>query len=444
MTQKTDVVRPKIVVVGGGFGGINTVRALKNTPVDIILVDRHNFHLFQPLLYQVATAELEAAGIAFPLRAIFRKQKNVTVGLSKVLNIDLSRNKVQFARGEISYDYLLIATGVRQSYYGNDHFQSFAPGLKSLTDAAEIRRRILLAFEAAEFEADEPARRAKLTFIVVGGGPTGVEMTGAIRDVATRTLPEEFHYIDSTTARVLLIHGGSRLLPMMPESLSERTKSDLEGMGAEIRLNSRVTEVTAEGVWMGQEFVAAENVFWAAGVEGQPLVHHLGVELDRAGRIIVDTDLSIPGHPNVFVAGDAAHALDAKTGELVPGVAQGAIQMGQFVAKVIKQDIESDATKARPAFSYVDKGSMAAIGRGKAVASVGRLNIGGFLGFMAWSMLHLMFLVGFGRKVIVAFGWALNYVTNERQARLILGDSDLNLRQAQLGTLIGEQKEDIK
>ncbi len=301
-----------------------------------------------------------------------------------------------------------------------------------------------MAFEQAEFEADEAARQAKLTFVVVGGGPTGVELTGAIRDVAGRALPEDFRNIDSSTARVLLIHGGDRLLPMMPEDLSRKVQRDLEAMGAEIRLNSRVTDVTAHSVQVGDEFVAANNVFWAAGVEGQSFIHSMGVELDRAGRVVVGSDMAVPGHPEVFVIGDAAHAPDAKTGEQVPGVAQGAIQTGSFVAQIIATEVAAGSAQERPTFSYFDKGSMAAVGRGKAVAAVGKIHLSGFLGFLSWSMLHLLFLVGFGRKVVVAWGWMINYITQERQARLIMGDSALNLQQAKIGTPTSRQEPDTE
>jgi NADH dehydrogenase len=425
--QQTGKQKPKVIVIGGGFGGINVVRGLRDAAVDIGLIDRQNHHLFQPLLYQVATAELEPAGIASPIRHMLSSQKNVTVGLAPVMSVDLSRKALIFKGGEMTYDYLVIATGVETTYFGRDEFKAFAPGLKSIADAQEIRRRILTAYEEAEWEADEAARREKLTFVIVGGGPTGVELAGAIMDAATNTLPKDFRRIDTTTTRVILLDGGDRLARVMPEAASQRIHHDLEEMGVEIHLHTRVSSVDKHGVMVGEERIAAENVFWAAGVQGVPLAKTLGVELDRAGRIIVNADMSIPGNHNVFVIGDAALAPDAKTGKPVPGVAQGAIQTGKFVAKVIKNDLNGTPVSQRPAFSYYDKGSMAAIGRGKAVTTVGNRYVGGFLGFLAWNALHAAFLVGFRSKLFVTLVWIGNYLRNERPARLIIGDSELHI-----------------
>lgn len=429
---------PKIIVIGGGFAGLNAVKGLKNAPVDITLVDRRNYHVFQPLLYQVATAELEPASIAAPIRSILSKQKNVSVGLGEVHGVDLARKRIQMPRGELSYDYLIIAIGVQQSYFGHDEYRSLAPGLKTTDDALEIRRRLLLAFEAAEWEGDEAARRAKLTFVVVGGGPTGVELSGAIMDVATRSLPRDFRRIDTTTTRVILVQGAARLLPGMPEELSQKVQRDLEEAGVEVRLHSRVTQVTDAGVKVGDQQISANNVFWAAGVHGQPLAQTLGVELDRAGRVIVGPDLSIPGHPEVFVIGDAAHAIDAKTGQPVPGVAQGAIQTGKFVAEIIHLDLEGVKPANRPTFSYFDKGSMAIVGRGKAVAAVGKLHLSGFLGWVSWIFLHVLFLISFRRKFVVMTEWVRSYLFGQRYARLITGDQQLDLKEVIEGELIDE------
>lgn len=431
---------PKVLVIGGGFGGLNVVKGLKNAPVDITLVDRRNHHVFQPLLYQVATAELEPANIAAPIRSILAKQANVAVGLAEVRGVDLARKVVLLPRGEMAYDYLVIASGVQQSYFGHDEYRPLAPGLKTIDDALEIRRRILLAFEAAEWEADPEARSAKLTFVIVGGGPTGVELSGAIMDVATRSLPKEFRHIDTRTARVILVQGGGRLLPAMPADLSEKAQRDLEKSGVEVRLNSYVTAVTEEGVKVGEEQIAATNVFWAAGVHGQPLVETLGVDLDRASRIVVGPDLSIPGHPQVFAIGDAAYAIDAKTGQPVPGMAQGAIQTGKFVAEIIRCDMQDVAPQERPAFSYTDKGSMAIVGRGKAVAAMGRLHLSGFVGWLSWGGLHVLFLVGFRRKFVTATEWVRSYLFGQRYARLITGDQRLELKDAVGGDLIGEDE----
>ncbi|MEA3337211.1 MAG: NAD(P)/FAD-dependent oxidoreductase [Chloroflexota bacterium] len=425
----------KVIVIGGGFAGLNVVKGLKKAPVDITLVDRRNHHVFQPLLYQVATAELEPASIGAPIRSILSEQQNATVGLAEVQGVDLARKVILLPRGEIAYDYLVIATGVQQSYFGHDEYRPLAPGLKTMDDALEIRRRLLLAFEAAEWEGDAAARRAKLTFVIVGGGPTGVELSGAIMDVATRSLPKEFRHIDTTTARVILVQGAERLLPAMPEDLSAKVWRDLEAAGVEVRLHSYVTEVTEDGVRVGDEHIAASNVFWAAGVRGQLLAETLGVELDRAGRVVVGPDLSIVGYPEVFVIGDAAHAIDAKTGEPVPGVAQGAIQTGKFVAEIIGRDLRGVAPAERPAFSYFDKGSMAMVGRGKAVASVGRLHLSGFLGWMSWIFLHVMFLVGFRRKFVTMTEWVRSYLFGQRYARLIMGDQQLDVKDVVKGTL---------
>ena len=426
----------RVVVIGGGFGGINVAKGLSHSPASVVLVDRRNFHLFQPLLYQVATAELEPSNIAAPLRQIFAKQKNVDIALGDITSINLDQKTVEFDGGECSYDYLVIATGMRQSYYGHDEYEQFAPGLKSIDDALEVRRRVLLAFEEAEWEESEEARRAKLTFVVVGGGPTGVELAGAITDVAKETLHREFHRVQPSTARVILVDGGQRLVPAMPEDLSQKVHDVLDRMGVEIRLDSRVTGVDETGVALETERIDSENVFWAAGVQGQAVAKTLGVELDRAGRIVVGPDMSIPNHPEVFVVGDAAAATDATTNKPVPGLAQGAIQSGRFVAKIIANEIAGKQTP-RPAFSYYDKGSMAMIGRGNAVAAIGNRHFGGFLGWISWLLVHVMFLVGFGNKLLVLSEWFWNFTLYKRRAWLITSNPTVNikkLRQPTFGT----------
>jgi NADH dehydrogenase len=431
--------RPRVIVVGGGFGGLEVVRGLKRAPVDVTLIDHRNYHLFQPLLYQVATAELAPSDVAAPLRKILRSQKNVQVVLARVEGVDLERKLVKGPRAEASYDYLVLATGATQSYFGHDEYRAFAPGLKTMDDAIEIRRRVLLAFEEAEWEADDASRRAKLTFVVVGGGPTGVELAGAIMETASRSLPKDFRFVDTRTARVILVEGSGRLLKATPEAMGERARHDLEKMGVELWLNMRVTSVDADGVVIGERRVPAENVFWAAGVRGQSVVGALGVDLDRAGRVIVGPDMSIPGHPEAFVIGDAAHAIDSKTGEPVPGVAQGAIQAGRFVAEIIRRDLQGVDPQNRPAFSYRDKGSMATIGRGRAVVSVGRIHFGGFLGWLAWGGLHILFLVGFQTKVFVFLSWLRNYFFADRRVRLITGDPQAKIKQPRGATLLGRQ-----
>ena len=434
-------MHPEVIVIGGGFGGINVVKGLKDAPVNITLVDKHNYHLFQPLLYQVATAELAPEDIAAPLRQVVKRQKNVTVAMIELLGVDLERKTVRGRMGEKRYDYLVLATGVRPAYYGHDEYKQFAPGLKDLNDAVEIRRRILMAFEEAEFEEDELSRQGKLTFVIVGGGPTGVELSGAIIETATRTLPKEFRHIDTRTARVILVQGGDRLLPGMPAAMGERALRDLEAMGVEIRLNSRVTEVDGQGVKIGDERAPAENVIWAAGVHGQPLVETLGVELDRIGRVRVGPDLSLPDHPDVFVIGDAAQAIDANTGQPTPGVAQGAIQMGQLVAKIIQAEVEEDRSFGRPAFQYKDKGSMATIGRGKAVTSIGSRTLGGFLGWLAWGAVHMFFLVSFRSRFSVIMEWFWNYVSGERRSRLIHGNPVMHVKVVRGVKLFGGKDE---
>ena len=421
--------RPEVLIVGGGFAGLNVAQGLKNAPVSVLLIDKHNYHLFQPLLYQVATAVLSEDNIAAPIRKVLRRQQNATVALAELGGVDLKRKVVMGPRGERRYDYLILATGVEPSYFGHDEFKPLAPGLKNLDDAIEIRRRILLAFEEAEFEADAASRQGKLTFVVVGGGPTGVELAGSILETATQTIPTEFRHVDTRTARVILVEGGDRLLKALPEGMGTRAQRDLEAMGVDIRLNSYVTSVDAEGVMIGDERVSAENVLWAAGVQGAPISQTLGVELDRAGRVVVGTDLSVPGHPEVFVIGDAAHAIDAKTDQPVPGVAQGAIQMGRFVADIISCEVQGADHSGRPAFSYRDKGSMATIGRGKAVASIKGRTLGGLLGWLGWGLIHIMFLVGFRTKVEVMVEWFWNYLAHERGSRLITGDPEVKIKE---------------
>ena len=427
MNPKTEK-RPEVIIIGGGFGGLNAAQGLKNAPVKVNLIDKHNYHLFQPLLYQLATAVVSPNNIASPIRKVPRSQKNASVLLAEVDGVDLERKIVYGPRAEKHYDYLVLAMGVTQSYFGHDEFKPNAPGLKTLDDAIEIQRRILIAFEEAEYEADKASRQGKLTFVIVGGGPTGVELAGAVKETATQTLPREFRNIDTRTARVILVEGGNRLLGGMPEAMGERAQSDLKSMGIEVRLNSYVTSVDAEGVKIGDERVPAENVLWAAGVQGTPITKTLGVELDRIGRVKVQPDLSIPGYPEVFVVGDAAHIIDPKTGQPVPGVAQGAIQMGQFVASIIRGDLQNADPIERPAFQYYDKGSMATISRAKAVASIKGKTIGGFLGWLAWGLVHIMFLVGFRTKIVVMLDWIWNFFAHERGARILTGDPKISVK----------------
>jgi NADH dehydrogenase len=421
--------KSEVFIIGGGFGGLEVAKGLKNAPVRVFLADRRNYHLFQPLLYQVATSVLSGEKIASPIRKILGSQQNTTVALAEIIGIDLERQIVYGERAGRHYDYLVIASGLEQSYFGHDEFRANAPGLKTLDDAFEIRRRVLVAFEEAEFEVDEASRRGKLTFVIVGGGPTGVELAGSIIETATRTLPNEFRHIDTKTARVILVDRGDRLLGGMPPEMGRRAQTDLEAMGVEIWLNRSVTSVQEDGVMIEEEYVPAENVFWAAGVQGTSLADSLELEKDRMGRVKVDPDLSIQGHPEVFVIGDAAHVAEPESGNPVPAVAQGAIQMGQFVAGIICREVEGNKGYDRGTFRYKDKGSMATIGRGRALASINDRTFSGFFGWLMWGVVHIMFLVGFRSKMVVMMDWIWNYLVNERGARTITGDPQLKVKE---------------
>ena len=430
--DKADIVhphRPRVVIIGGGFAGINAAKALCDVPVSVLVADRRNYHLFQPLLYQVATAVLSPADIASPIRSILKDQANAEVRLAELTDIDLARHEVRFNNGSVHYDYLILATGATHSYFGKDDWESIAPGLKTIDDALEIRRRILLAFEEAEFEADEEARRGDLTFVVVGGGPTGVELAGALIEIAARTIPHDFRYIDTTTARVILVEAADRLLQAMPEEMSRRAERELTEMGVEVRLNSLVTGMEDGAVYIGEERLATANVIWAAGVQGSPAARLLKSDLDRAGRVMVRPDLSVSGHPEIFVVGDLAHAVDSVTGAPVPGVAPAAKQMGEFVADVIRREIVGEITPpTRPAFAYHDKGTMATIGRFKAVAAVGKRKFTGTFAWLLWSLIHIFFLVGFRRRVFVMFSWIWHYASFHKGARLITGEPRMKIK----------------
>jgi NADH dehydrogenase len=417
-----------VVIIGGGFGGIQVAKALAHCDVRVTLIDRRNYYLFQPMLYQVATAALSPADIASPIRQVLAKIKNCNVVLAEVKAIDLKQQQVQMAQIAIPYDYLVLAAGASHSYFGNDHWAIHAPGLKTLENATEIRRRILLAFESAEYEGDPDERRAALTFAIVGGGPTGVELAGAIKEIATTSLARDFRNIDTKTARVLLIESADRVLMQFDPKLSERAKRDLERMGVEVRLNSKVTNITEEGVTIGDEFVPVRNVIWAAGVAASSLSKSLGTPLDRAGRVLVEPDLSVPGHPNVFVIGDMAAAKSADTQKPVPGVAQGALQMGGHVAKIIKAQLGAGRKEtSRPPFSYYDKGSMATIGKAHAVAEIGSWKFAGYFAWLLWGAIHIFFLVGFRNRLAVFSKWIWNWIINARDSRLILGEAKLQI-----------------
>ena len=407
-----------MVVIGGGFGGLSTVRALNRAQVRITLIDRQNHHLFQPLLYQVATAALSPADIAEPLRAIVRKQANCEVLMCAAQSIDAAGGKVITDSGELPYDYLVVATGARHHYFGHEEWEHFAPGLKSLDDALEIRRRMLLAFELAEKTHDDAERRAAMTFVVVGGGPTGVEMAGAIAEIARQTLVRDFRHIDSSHARVILIENSDRVLAVFDTELSESARRQLFDIGVELKLSAMVAGVDVEGVSLASgERIAAKTVVWAAGNKASPLGATLGVPMDRGGRVIVEPDLSVPGHPEIFVVGDLANCAPPD-GTPLPGLAAVAIQQGPHVARNIVRSIKG---AWREKFEYVDKGTMATIGRHAAIADLGFARFHGFPAWLAWLFIHLMLLVGYRSRIAVLFSWAYTYMVYGRKARLITG-----------------------
>lgn len=407
---------PHVLVLGGGFAGLWATRALASAPVRITLVDRTNHHLFQPLLYQVATAGLSAPDIAAPLRHILRQQANVTVRLDEAQAIDTGAKRVTLAGGTLDYDYLLVATGAAHAYFGNDAWAEYAPGLKTLDDALAIRSRVLSAFEAAERE-DDPARRAQwLSFVVIGGGPTGVELAGTLAEIARHTLPREFRHADVRSARVHLVEAGPRVLAAMPPQLSEKARAQLQALGVEVHTGKAVTAIDADGVTMGGSRIASRTVLWAAGVAASPLGRQLGVTTDRAGRVPVAADLSLPGHPEVFVLGDLASV--AQDGKPVPGIAPAAKQMGAHVASVIRDRLRG--ATARP-FRYRDYGNLATIGRMAAVVDFGRLRFSGLLAWWFWLVAHLFFLIGFRNRLLVLVNWAWSYWTYQRHARIIVG-----------------------
>jgi NADH:ubiquinone reductase (H+-translocating) len=415
-SRDAGLTEPRVVIIGGGFGGLAAARALARAPVQITLLDRHNHHLFQPLLYQVATAGLSPAEIASPIRRILSAQQNVTVLLAEATAVDPEAKLVHLADGDLSYDQLILATGATHSYFGRDHWSLHAPGLKTLDDALEIRHRVLLAFEKAEREEDAERRRQWLTLVVVGGGPTGVEMAGALAEIARHTLPGDFRHIDPTSARVVLVEAGPRVLAAYPPDLSESARRQLEALGVQVWTGAAVTAVDAEGVQMGGDRLAARTVVWAAGVEASPLARSLGVPLDRAGRVRVEQDLSVPGQPDIFVIGDLA-AVESD-GHAVPGVAPAAIQMGRHASANVLRRLSGEPTAA---FRYRDKGSLATVGRSRAVAVIGRLKLSGFLAWAAWLFVHIVFLIGFRNRFVVLFTWMWAYLTYERSARLIVG-----------------------
>jgi NADH dehydrogenase len=423
---------PRVVIVGAGFAGLNAAQTLAHAPIQITVIDRKNHHTFQPLLYQVATAGLSPGEIAAPIRSILRSHKNIEVLMAEVTSFDLERRMVVTPELQVPYDYLVVAAGARHSYFGHDEWEALAPGLKTVEDALEIRRRVLLAFELAERQTAAGETTAPLNFVVVGGGPTGVELAGTLAEISRHALAHEFRSIDPARTHILLIEGGPRVLPTYSEDLSRSAQEQLNHLGVEVRTSTMVTKVEPGAVHIGDTRLTATVTLWAAGVAASPLGKKLGVPVDRAGRVPVQRDLSLADHPEIFVIGDLAEAKD-EHGKILPGVAPVAIQQGKFVAKLIRKEVESlgpsasagFGTRSRTPFHYWDKGSLATIGRAAAVAEFGKIHISGFLAWLSWLFVHILFLIGFQNRLLVFIQWAWSYVTYERGARLITGSTSL-------------------
>lgn len=423
MTATTNARLPQVVVLGAGFGGLEFAQRFPTHVARVTVVDRQNHHLFQPLLYQVATAGLAAPDIAQPIRAILRDKPNLVVQMAEVKRIDLAARRVELGDGALDYDWLVIALGSRTTYFGNDAWEQHAPGLKTLDDAMRMRRQMLLAYERAELEPDPQRRHELMTTVVVGAGPTGVELAGSFAELARTVLHRDFDHIDPRQAHILLVEGGARVLPQFPEKLSRCAQRQLEKLGVEVRLNTKVTAIRDGEVELNGTPLRAGNLVWAAGVGAVPVTKTLGVETDRAGRVKVLPDFSVPGHPRVFALGDLAALVD-DNGRPVPGVAQGALQAGAHVAQVIAYDISvgERAPEQRERFAYRDKGNMATIGRSKAIAQIGRLQLSGFPAWFAWLAIHLVFLVGLRNRLSVFLQWAYSYFSYRRGARIIMGE----------------------
>ncbi|MGA7919591.1 MAG: NAD(P)/FAD-dependent oxidoreductase [Candidatus Acidiferrales bacterium] len=421
----------KVVIIGGGFGGLAAAQKLKNAPVEVTLVDRCNYHLFQPLLYQVATGSLSPANVAGPLRQVLRKQKNTKVLLGEAIHIDAPRRRVILSDGSLDYDTLIVASGTTHQYFGHDEWAEFAPGLKNIDDATAMRRRILLAFEAAEREQDQEKLQAWMTFVIVGAGPTGAELAGALGEIAHDTLIHDFRDIDPSRARIILVEGTDRPLPTYPPKLSEAARKMLTRLGVTVRTGAMVTDIQAHGVTLREgertEYIATRTVLWAAGVLASPLGRILseeaGAKLDKAGRVVVEPDMTIAGHPEVFVIGDLAN-FSHQTGKPLPGVAQPAIQQGHYAAKLIRARFKG---KMLPPFHYFDKGNLATIGRGAAVADLSWLRLSGWPAWLIWVFIHLVYIIQFQNRVLVMMQWAWLYLTFDRSARLITGKNPLPL-----------------
>ncbi len=406
----------RVVIIGGGFAGLTAAKTLRRAPVEVVVIDRHNHHLFQPLLYQVATGGLSPADIAAPIRWVLRRQDNVTVLLAEVTNIDVDHRRVHTDVGPVAYDSLIVAAGATHHYFGNEHWAEFAPGLKSLADATEIRRRILTAFEHAELATAEEDRAAWLTFVIVGAGPTGAELAGAIAELARDTLRSDFRNIDTAEARVILLEGSDQVLGSFTEPLPDKARAALKRLAVDVRTGSLASDIDDTGVTVNGEHILAHTVLWAAGVQASPLGAMVAPDhLDEAGRVAVDSDLSVPGRAEVFVTGDLAHV--EHDGTLVPGVAPAALQQGRYAAETIVRRLRSQPVQP---FHYRDKGNLATIGRSKAVAELGRFRFSGFIAWLLWLFVHIMYLVGFENRLLVLTQWSWNYITRNRSARLIV------------------------
>lgn len=407
---------PQVIIIGGGFAGLDAARRLRKVACEVTIIDRHNHHVFQPLLYQVATAGLSPGDIASPIRWILRKQQRLRVLLANVEHIDVKSKTIQLDHGEtLAYDYLIVAAGATHSYFGHDDWANAAPGLKTLDDALAIRRRVLLAFEEAERESNPVYQRRLLTFVLIGGGPTGVELAGALGEIARQALRSEFVAVDPAIARIILIEAGPFILPSFPGDLRESARRALVRLGIDVRVGRAVTRIEEGAVWLGDERIEAHTILWAAGVAAAPLARDLGPGLDRAGRVIVEPDLSVPGHPGVFVAGDLA-SFSHQTGKPLPGVAQVAKQAGRHAAANVARSIAGQKTTA---FRYIDPGNMATIGRNAAIADFGFMHVSGYLGWLLWLFVHIMFLIGFRNRLSVMLQWAAAYLTYQRSVRLI-------------------------
>jgi NADH:ubiquinone reductase (H+-translocating) len=414
--RKVPAKVPRVVIIGAGFGGLQAAHALRKAPVDLTVIDRNNHHLFQPLLYQVATAGLSPADICVPIRFTLRKQKNTEVLLAEVTGIDLQEQRVIIGDRSISYDYLVVATGALDNYFGHDDWEHFAPSLKSVVDATILRRNILLAFEAAELETEPEKVRTLLTFVLVGAGPTGVEMAGAIAELAHKAMVSDFRHIDPRTARIILVEAGPRILPTFPENLAQKAQRALKRLGVEVRTGAAVEAIDDNGVVVAGSHIAAKTVIWSAGVKASPAGQWLKAEVDRGGRVKVLEDLSLPGHPNVFVIGDTASAL--QDGKLLPGVAPVAMQAGRYVASIIAQRVAGKKQVATP-FRYRNKGNLATVGRSFAVLEIGKIRLTGFVAWAVWLTVHIFYLIGFRNRFLVFFQWTWAYFTFQRGTRLI-------------------------